>query len=161
MPWQNLLKDDSLAWLLEPDDPGVRYLALRDLLGRPADDPELAAARGAAHAAGPIAAVLDAMAPAGYWVEPGPGYNPKYRSTVWAIILLAQLGASDRAGRAHRPGVRLSPGSRAGAGRAVQHDRRAVGHGGLPARQPVLGADRAGLRRPAAGKRPSTGWRAP
>jgi hypothetical protein len=30
----------------------------------------------------------------GYWVEPGPGYNPKYRATVWSIILLAQLGAS-------------------------------------------------------------------
>ena len=30
----------------------------------------------------------------GFWVEPGPGYNPKYRSTVWAVILLAQLGAS-------------------------------------------------------------------
>ncbi len=33
------------------------------------------------------------MAPEGYWVEPGPGYLPKYRSTVWALILLAQLGA--------------------------------------------------------------------
>jgi len=31
--------------------------------------------------------------PEGYWVEPGHGYNPKYRSTVWSIILLAQLGA--------------------------------------------------------------------
>ena len=30
----------------------------------------------------------------GYWVKPGPGYNPKYRSTVWSMILLAQLGAS-------------------------------------------------------------------
>jgi hypothetical protein len=30
----------------------------------------------------------------GYWVKAGPGYNPKYRSTVWAMILLAQLGAS-------------------------------------------------------------------
>ena len=30
----------------------------------------------------------------GYWVEPGPGYNPKYRSTVWALSLLAQLGAT-------------------------------------------------------------------
>jgi hypothetical protein len=34
------------------------------------------------------------MDPAGFWVEPGPGYNPKYRSTVWALILLSQLGAS-------------------------------------------------------------------
>jgi hypothetical protein len=33
------------------------------------------------------------MNPHGYWVEPGPGYNPKYRSTVWAVILLAQMGA--------------------------------------------------------------------
>ena len=30
----------------------------------------------------------------GYWVKSGPGYNPKYRSTVWSMILLAQLGAS-------------------------------------------------------------------
>jgi hypothetical protein len=30
----------------------------------------------------------------GHWVKAGPGYNPKYRSTVWAMILLAQLGAS-------------------------------------------------------------------
>jgi hypothetical protein len=34
------------------------------------------------------------MVDEGYWVEPGPGYNPKYRSTVWSMIMLAQLGAS-------------------------------------------------------------------
>ena len=94
MPWQDSLNGDPLPWLLEPDDPGVRYLALRDLLDLPDGDPELQAARRAAHADGPIAAVLDAMDPAGYWVQPGHGYNPKYRSTVWAVILLAQLGAS-------------------------------------------------------------------
>jgi hypothetical protein len=94
MTWQDELKGDSVSWLLEPDDPGVRYLALRDLLDRPADDAELAAARQAAHMQGPISTVLDAMAPQGHWVEPGPGYNPKYRSTVWSMTLLAQLGAS-------------------------------------------------------------------
>lgn len=104
MPWQTQLHDDSLAWLLEPAEPGVRYLALRDLLDRPAADPELLAARRLAHAQGPIAAVLDAMAPQGYWAEPGSGYLPKYRSTVWSVILLAQLGArieeDERIGRA-------------------------------------------------------------
>ncbi len=94
MPWQDQLKGDSLSWLLERENPTARYLALRDLLDRPADDAELAAARDEAHAAGPIAEVLAAMEPEGYWVEPGPGYNPKYRSTVWALILLGQLGAS-------------------------------------------------------------------
>jgi hypothetical protein len=104
MPWQHKLHGDPLPWLLAPDDPGVRYLALRDLLGRPADDPELVAARRLAHADGPIAAVLGAMAPEGYWAEPGPGYLPKYRATVWSVILLAQLGArveeDERIGRA-------------------------------------------------------------
>jgi hypothetical protein len=33
------------------------------------------------------------MYPAGYWVKPGPGYSPKYRSTVWSVIFLDQLGA--------------------------------------------------------------------
>jgi len=94
MPWQDQLKGDALAWLLEPADPGVRYLALRDLLGRSADDPELRAARSAAHTQGPIAAVLDAMRPEGYWDQPGWNYLPKYRGIMWSLLLLAQLGAS-------------------------------------------------------------------
>jgi hypothetical protein len=94
MTWQEQLRGDSLSWLLEPEAPGVRYLALRDLLDRPDVDPELSAARQEAHIRGPIAAVLAEMDESGYWVEPGPGYAGKYRSTVWAMILLAQLGAS-------------------------------------------------------------------
>jgi len=96
MAWQGQLKGDPLPWLLEAESPGVRYLALRDLLDRGPDDAELGAARDAAHSQGPIAAVLAAMDEAGFWAEPGPGYLPKYRSTVWSIILLAQLGALAR-----------------------------------------------------------------
>jgi hypothetical protein len=94
MSWQDQLRGDPLPWLLEPDSPGVRYLALRDLLDRPENDAELRAARQEAHTRGPIATILAGMNPAGYWVEPGPGYNPKYRSTVWALMMLAQLGAA-------------------------------------------------------------------
>jgi hypothetical protein len=85
--------DAPLSWLLATDDPGPRYLALRDVLGAGPDDAELRAARRAAHEAGPIAAVLAAMHPEGYWEKPGSGYGPKYRSTVWAVTLLAELGA--------------------------------------------------------------------
>jgi hypothetical protein len=95
MPKQPGSHDTALDWLLDPAEPGPRYLALRDVLRLPPDAPELLAARRAAHASGaPIAQVLAAMNPAGFWVEPGPGYLPKYRSTVWAVVLLAQLGAS-------------------------------------------------------------------
>jgi len=94
MEWQSQLNGDPRPWLLEAESPGVRYLALRDILDAPADSPELCAARQAAHTEGPIASILAEMDASGFWVEPGPGYNPKYRSTVWALILLAQLGAS-------------------------------------------------------------------
>ncbi len=88
------INENTINWLLEEENPGVRYLALRDLLELPADDPELMAAREKAHRDGPIATILDAMHQDGYWVEPGSGYLPKYRSTVWSIILLGQLGTS-------------------------------------------------------------------
>jgi len=88
------LPSATLDWLLEPQDPAVRALALRDLLRRPAGDDELEAAQEAAMASKPIAAILDAMQPEGFWVKGGPGYSPKYRSSVWALLLLAQLGAS-------------------------------------------------------------------
>src|SRR5574339_435242 len=96
MSWKNQLQSDSLPWLLKSENPGVRYLAMRDLLDLPPDDKKLKAARSLAHKDGPIAEVLSHMEEGGYWVKAGPGYNPKYRSTVWALLVLAQLGASVR-----------------------------------------------------------------
>jgi hypothetical protein len=83
----------TLTWLLDPASPGVYYLALRDLLSLSDFDAELQSAQSTAHKSGPIAIILDHMHPDGYWVEPGPGYTPIYRSTVWSLLLLAQLGA--------------------------------------------------------------------
>ena len=94
MSWKSQLRSDSLPWLLESENPGVHYLALRDLFDLSPDDKNLKTARKLAHKEGPIAHVLSKMDEYGYWVKAGPGYNPKYRSTVWAMILLAQLGAS-------------------------------------------------------------------
>lgn len=94
MNWQDQLNGDLLSWLLENDQPGVRYLAMHDLLDLPADDPDLRAARTITHHSAEIAEVLSNMHPEGWWEEPGAGYNPKYRSTVWSLCLLAQLGAS-------------------------------------------------------------------
>jgi hypothetical protein len=85
-------KNNSLDWLLEPENVGVRYLALRDLV--PGTPKELTAARLKAHKEGPIAAVLNKMESGGFWVRHGAGYNPKYKGSVWSLILLSQLGAS-------------------------------------------------------------------
>lgn len=41
----------------------------------------------------PIATILAAQDPEGWWVKPGPGYAPKYTGTDWSLIFLDQLGA--------------------------------------------------------------------
>jgi len=90
--WKKVLKADPTDWLLEESDPGVRYLALRDIVD--AGEKEVKAARARAHREGPIATILDNMDPAGWWLHPGNVYTPKCQGTSWSIIALAQLGAS-------------------------------------------------------------------
>jgi hypothetical protein len=94
-----------LEWLLEEDvdNPGVRYYALTDLLGYPAEHPDVVAARWAVMNSGSVPVILEAQEAEGYWEKPGEGYYPKYRGTVWSVIYLAQLGADP----AH-PGVRAA-----------------------------------------------------
>ncbi|HSG42904.1 MAG TPA: hypothetical protein VLA72_07105 [Anaerolineales bacterium] len=94
MSWKKQLRSDSLPWLLESENPSVRYLAMRDLFDLSPDDKKLKSTRKLAHKEGPIAHVLSKMNEEGYWQRAGTGYGPKYRSTVWSLILLAQLGAS-------------------------------------------------------------------
>ncbi len=113
----------ALDWLLEPEDPGVHYLAVRDLA--PSAAAELKELQKKAYKNGPIAAVLEAMKPEGYWVQPGQGYSPKYTGTVWAVILLSQLGAS----------VEVDSRVAAGCSYLMQHTLNDKGHftlNGLP-----------------------------
>jgi len=83
----------ALAWLLEPENPSSRYLALTRLLGRPADDPEVQAAQTAIPAHDPARSLLAAQWPEGYWMRPDSSYSPKHKATVWQVIFLAALGA--------------------------------------------------------------------
>jgi hypothetical protein len=92
--WNQYLKGDPIPWLLEEENPSVRYFALRDLLHRPPEDPELVAARAAIMTSKPVRHILGAQYPQGYWVKPDRGYSPKYRSTVWQVMFLADLGAT-------------------------------------------------------------------
>lgn len=94
MSWKTYFTGDAQAWLLDEADPGARYLTMKALLDLPQDSQEWMDQQAAAHKSGPISRVLAEMRPEGFWEKPGPGYLPKYRSTVWSIILLGQLGAS-------------------------------------------------------------------
>lgn len=96
------LKGNPLPWLLEVDDvnPGVRYFALKELVGVSAGSKELGAAREAVMSHGPVPVILSNQHPDGYWIK--PGYLPKYNGTMWSIIFLAQLGADGRDPRVQR-----------------------------------------------------------
>ncbi len=91
--WIDALRGDPRPWLLDEATPAVRHLALRRLCDRPPDDADARAARAAAMATHPIAAILAAQDPAGWWGRPGSGYGPKYASTVWSVVFLDQLSA--------------------------------------------------------------------
>ncbi len=93
----------TVDWLLEKDNPSVRYFTLKYLLERPDDDRETQAAQKAIMKSEPAQKILAAQNPEGFWVKPGPGYTPKYQSTVWQILFLAELGA-DRRNRQVRRG---------------------------------------------------------
>jgi hypothetical protein len=99
-----------LNWLLEKEQPSVRYYTLVDLLGRPDDDPEVRAARAAIPRTGWAADMLRTQNPKGYWEPNGPKnvrqwlsflYFPEYRSTIWRALVLSDLGLTSSL-----PGIR-------------------------------------------------------
>ena len=120
--WKERLNGDPTPWLLEADavQPAVRYFTLRDILGRRPDDDELRQAGEAVMASGPVPKILAAQHAEGYWVKPGPGYDPKYTGTVWQVTFLAQLGADG-----------ADPGVRAAAEYVLSHS--IAPHGGFSA----------------------------
>jgi hypothetical protein len=91
--WLDHVRRDPLPWLLSPEHPAVRAAALQRLCDADPRGREVRAARAAAMRTDPIAAILAAQEPGGWWVKPGAGYSPKYRGTVWQLIFLDQLGA--------------------------------------------------------------------
>ena len=88
-------KTDPLDWLLEEDkvNPSVRFFAMRDLLDLPESDVQVSAARSAIMNSGPVPIILEAQESFGAWIMHGGGYSPKYRATVWSLLILAELGA--------------------------------------------------------------------
>ncbi|MBI4758300.1 MAG: aldo/keto reductase [Chloroflexi bacterium] len=93
---------DLIHWLLAASTPSIRYLTLRSLLTRPAGDPEVEAAHQAIMTEGPIPAILAGQADEGNWAGERGYYTPKYTSTHWSMLLLAELNADGADSRLRR-----------------------------------------------------------
>jgi hypothetical protein len=92
--WKSLLKEDPTAWLLERENPSVRYWTLKDICGNPESDPEVIEARQEIMTSQPVVTILKNQSPEGFWVSLENPYLPKYRATYHQLLILSELGAS-------------------------------------------------------------------
>jgi glycosyltransferase involved in cell wall biosynthesis len=92
--WKSILKNDSTDWLLEKNNPSVRYFTLVDLLDRSSQNPEVVESKKQIMKSDLVQKILSKQDPEGYWFEPENFYmKRKYKGTVWNFIILAEIGS--------------------------------------------------------------------
>jgi hypothetical protein len=90
---EKLVKSKTvLHWLLEENQPSIKYLALTKLLGKTEDDSEVLSAKKMMTKKGWAANILARQTSGGWWVEEESLYRPKYVSTNWMLLILSDLG---------------------------------------------------------------------
>jgi hypothetical protein len=101
--WKRLLKADSTDWLLEPQDPSMRYFTLANLLNFSSSDPEVQKTKQQIMQYGPVPKILAKQKPEGNWGKPEDFYiRSKYKGTIWTLIILAELAADPRDNRVRK-----------------------------------------------------------
>jgi hypothetical protein len=89
----NHWKADPTDWLLEKNNPSMRYYTLRDILEKSDNDQEVKETKKDIMEAGVVSAILAKQKKEGYWKTPEGFYTAKYKGTVWQLMILAELGA--------------------------------------------------------------------
>ncbi len=82
-----------LNWLLEEENPSVRYTSLTTVLGKGEDDAEVVETKRSIMEHGMVKLILEKQHSGGWWGQPERFYIDKYGGTVWNLLLLAELGA--------------------------------------------------------------------
>ncbi|MHA2149481.1 MAG: hypothetical protein ACXAAN_12610 [Candidatus Thorarchaeota archaeon] len=93
MSWEDFVNQDTLDWLLGPENPSVRFWALQQLEDKPIDDPEVIEAQDAVMSSSCVNTILENQRGEGNWVNHNDMYNPKYTATTHTLLILAELGA--------------------------------------------------------------------
>lgn len=90
--WQAYLSEQTLSWLLEEENPSVRYFTLTDLLDTPSDDSQVQEALTAIQRNDLVTQMLFQMVQPSYRDALSRFYTYKYKGLVWSLITLAELG---------------------------------------------------------------------
>ncbi len=97
MTIDEFIPQDTIEWLLGPENPSVRFWALQQLEGKAPDDADVIDAQEAVMASACIQTILGEQKGEGQWVNYNDMYNPKYTATTHTLLILAELGARKNA----------------------------------------------------------------
>ena len=98
-----MLKADPTDWLLEEDNPSVRYFTLIDICGRAEADSVVRRTKDEIMETGVVPKILVKQQSGGYWENARDFYiRSKYRGTVWQLVILAELGADENDSRVRK-----------------------------------------------------------
>lgn len=86
------MKKSVIDWLLEENQPSIRYLALTELLDRSKSDSEVKSARRNIPKIGWAKDILEKQNKNGFWIDEKNLYFPRYTSTNWMLLVLSDLG---------------------------------------------------------------------
>ena len=104
----NGLDRHVVDWLLEENQPSIRYYTLVDILGRTENDSEVREAYAKIPHGGWAKDILRLQNPGGYWEQKVPSwrkdpagwmeflYRPKFVATNWRALVLADLGLTSK-----------------------------------------------------------------
>ena len=92
--WKAILKADPTNWLLEKENPSVRYFTLKQILDKPEDDQDVRQAKNQIMQYGIVPEILQKQQEPAYLQTYPRFYTYKYKGLVWSLITLAELGAS-------------------------------------------------------------------
>ncbi|MGM0366230.1 MAG: hypothetical protein ACQEP5_06790 [Actinomycetota bacterium] len=92
--------DETFSWLLEEDNPAVRYYTLKDILGK--KGAEIKQAYEKIVQEKPVSSILSLQDGQGWWTTDNISFNPLYRNTFWQLYFLSQAGLGRRPGSIDR-----------------------------------------------------------
>src|SRR3989442_13607919 len=95
-------RDKVFDWLLEADQPSIRYLALTQLLRRNESDADVEDAKASIPKVGGASEILARRDPAGWWARDRGWLEPRFLGTHWNMLALAALGGPRAIPEAHQ-----------------------------------------------------------
>jgi len=93
MSWEDIANQDTIDWLLGPEDPNIRFWALQQLEDRSKDHQDVIDAQTALMVFPCVQKIFAAQHEVGQWGKSDDMYLPKYTASTHTLLILAELGA--------------------------------------------------------------------